>query len=50
MAKTGYYNKRLGMIARETGQEAVAPPEFPADGRALLCNIVFIVQVADVWL
>lgn len=34
-------------FARETGQEAVAPPEFPADGRALLHNIIFIVHVAD---
>lgn len=33
-------------FARETGQQAVAPPEFPADGRALICNII-VIHVAD---
>ena len=34
-------------FAREAGQEALALPEFPADGRALFCNIIFTVCVAD---
>lgn len=34
-------------FARETGPEAVAPPESSADGRALLRNIIFIVRAAD---
>lgn len=39
--------KARGDIAREAGQEAVAPPELLADGRAVLHNIVFIVPIAD---
>lgn len=34
------------MTAREAGQEAVAPLEVSASGRALVCNI-FIVQAVD---
>ena len=34
-------------FARETGQQAVAPPEFPADGRALICNIIVIHVAGD---
>lgn len=42
------FTKTWNNFAWEPGQERrVAPPESPADGRALICNIIFIVHGVD---